>query len=62
MMLNDKEQREMYNAILRIETTCKNQCRKIDDHSNRLRGLEQFKWLTVGIMTVVSAVAGWVFK
>ena len=48
MYLTDEQQIEMYSDIKVIKNNCVRcmECQK--DHEKRIKGLERFRWITVG--------------
>lgn len=53
MALTDNQQLEMYSDIKVIKSNC-DRCMKCQiDHEKRIKALEQFRWVTVGICGVV---------
>ena len=58
MALSNKEQREMYNAVIRIDTSLENLQKSAEDHEKRLRFLEKHYWIFFGIGIVITFILG----
>lgn len=51
--LTDEQQLEMYSDIKVIKNNCVRCMECQMDHENRIKGLERFRWRTVGVCGVI---------